>query len=37
MLNTVIMMLGGLVFLGVIAYLAWDSYRDLKEHDTRKS
>ena len=35
MFNEIIMLLASLVFLGVIAYLAWDSYQGFKKHDSK--
>ncbi len=35
MLNEIIMLLASLVFVSVIGYLAWDSYKDFKEHQAK--
>ena len=36
MFNQIIMFLGALVFMTVIGYLAWDSYKEFKEHEPKK-
>jgi hypothetical protein len=35
MLNEIIAILGALVLAGVMGYLAWDSYKDFKEHESK--
>ena len=35
MFNEIIMFLISLVFVGVIGYLAWDSYKEFKEHEPK--
>ncbi len=35
MFNEIIMFLGALILIAVMGYLAWDSYKELKEHDPK--
>lgn len=35
MFNEIIMFLVSLVFVAVIGYLAWDSYKEFKEHEPK--
>jgi len=36
MLNEIIMILASMVFVAVMGYLAWDSYKDFKEHEPKQ-
>jgi hypothetical protein len=35
MFNEIIMILASLVFVAVMGYLAYDSYKEFKEHDPK--
>ena len=35
MFNQIIMFLGSLVLIAVMGYLAWDSYKEFKEHEPK--
>lgn len=35
MFNQIIMCLGALVLISVMGYLAWDSYKEFKEHEPK--
>ena len=35
MFNEIIMFLASLVLISVIGYLAWDSYKEFKEHEPK--
>jgi len=35
MFNQIIMFLGSLVLIAVVGYLAWDSYKEFKEHEPK--
>ncbi|GFO77780.1 hypothetical protein BPLS_P6423 [Bathymodiolus platifrons methanotrophic gill symbiont] len=35
MLNEIIMILGVLILASVMGYLAWDSYKEFKEHEPK--
>ncbi len=35
MYNEIIMFLGSLILIAVMGYLAWDSYKEFKEHDPK--
>lgn len=35
MFNEIIMILASLVFVAVMGYLAYDSYKELKEHEQK--
>lgn len=33
MLNTIVMIIAGFIFVGFWAYLAWDSHKELKDKE----
>ncbi len=35
MFNEIVMFLASLVLISVIGYLAWDSYKEFKEHEQK--
>lgn len=36
MFNEIIMLLGVLILASVMGYLAWDSYKEFKAHDSKE-